>query len=153
MTSLSPYFHPVAEVDCYLSTSPLEVAELLKQCQHPACGGIVLFSGDVRNFNNEKPVHFIDYEVYEPLAQKLIREILLDAIAKWNLGTALAVHRTGRVAVGETAVVVVTAHRHRKEAYEANEYIIYRIKHEVPIWKREVYEGGSFEWGTNGSMR
>lgn len=153
MSSLLPYFHPAAEVNCYLSTEPLNAAELLKRCQHPSCGGVVLFSGDVRSFNNEKPVHFIDYEVYEPLAQKLIREILIEAIEKYSLGTAHAMHRTGRVAVGETAIVIVTAHRHRSEAYEANAYIIDRIKHEVPIWKREVYEGGSFGWGTNATLR
>jgi molybdopterin synthase catalytic subunit len=55
----------------------------------------------------------------------------------------------GRVAVGETAVVVVTASAHRGEAYAANQYIIDRIKREAPIWKREYFTDGASEWGSN----
>lgn len=148
-----PYFHPAAEVDCYLSKMPLDPTSALFRCQHPTCGGLVLFCGDVRDFNNQQSVKFIEYEVYEPLAQKMIRDILVEAIEKFSLGTALAIHRTGLVPVGETAIIVVTTHRHRKEAYAANEEIIYRIKHEVPIWKREVYESGGYIWGTNDTPR
>ena len=62
---------------------------------------------------------------------------------------AIAQHRTGKVAIGETAVVVITASAHRSEAYAANRYIIDRIKHEAPIWKCEYYKDGSHEWGNN----
>ncbi|RYY21810.1 MAG: molybdenum cofactor biosynthesis protein MoaE, partial [Sphingobacteriaceae bacterium] len=65
------------------------------------------------------------------------------------LKIALAQHRTGKVGVMESAVVVITASPHRAEAYSANRYIIDRIKHESPIWKCEYFKDGSKEWGGN----
>jgi molybdopterin synthase catalytic subunit len=71
------------------------------------------------------------------------------AKAKWGLSVAIAQHRIGRVEIGETAVVVITASAHRSEAYEANRYIIDRIKQEAPIWKCEHYQDGAKEWSNN----
>ncbi|MCU0429933.1 MAG: molybdenum cofactor biosynthesis protein MoaE [Cytophagaceae bacterium] len=149
----SSFFHPAAEDSVFLSSEPLHPASLLQQCQHPECGGLVMFCGDVRLRNMGRQVSAIEYEVYVPLAQKTIRQILLDAIQTYQLGTAHAVHRIGLVPVGQTAVVVVTAHRHRMEAYKANEEIIYRIKHEVPIWKKEIFTEGDFHWASNDTPR
>ena len=72
----------------------------------------------------------------------------LAAREKYSLQVAVARHRTGRVAVSETAVVVVTTSAHRGEAYAANQYIIDRIKREAPIWKREYFTDGASEWAT-----
>ena len=79
----------------------------------------------------------------------MIGDILSTARAKWKLQIAVARHRIGKVAIGETAVVVITASAHRSEAFEANRYIIDRIKHEAPIWKCEYYADGTREWGNN----
>jgi molybdopterin synthase catalytic subunit len=122
---------------------------LLSRAHHPGAGAVVLFSGEVRNSNKGQAVDFLEYEAYAPLATKLIEEILAEAREKWQLLIAVAQHRTGKVAVGDTAVVVITACAHRSEAYAANRYIIDRIKHEAPIWKCEHYADGSMEWGNN----
>jgi molybdopterin synthase catalytic subunit len=122
---------------------------LLSRAHHPGAGAVVLFSGEVRNSNKGQTVDFLEYEAYAPLAAKLIEEILAEAREKWQLLIAVAQHRTGKVAVGDTAVVVITACAHRSEAYAANRYIIDRIKHEAPIWKCEHYADGSKEWGNN----
>lgn len=147
MTQSSLY--PPAAVDNALSAQPLDIVGLLAHAHHPGAGAVVLFSGEVRNSNKGLPVNYLEYEAYAPLASKLIGEILAEAREKWQLHIAIAQHRVGKVAVGDTAVVVITASAHRSEAYAANRYIIDRIKHEAPIWKCEHYADGSQEWGNN----
>lgn len=134
--------------DAHISPDEISPADLLKDYHHPEAGAIVLFSGEVRT-DSAKEVLYLEYEVHTSLAEHMIHEILLDAAGKWNLKMALCIHRSGRVDVSGAAVVVITASRHRKEAYEANQYIINRVKHEAPIWKREYFTDGTSEWGHN----
>jgi len=128
---------------------PLDIVGLLSRVHHPGAGAVVLFSGEVRDSNRGRPVAFLEYEAHIPLATAMIAEILATAKAKWALQVAVAQHRVGKVPVGDTAVVVITASAHRSEAYAANKYIIDRIKHEAPIWKCEHYTDGTKEWGNN----
>ena len=120
---------------------------MLEAAHHPGAGGIVLFSGEVRDSHANKKVTHLMYEAHVTLAEKSIAEILQSAIEKWQLQHAAAMHRIGKVGISERAVVVVTSHAHRQAAYEANQYIIDRIKHEAPIWKCECFEDGTHEWG------
>jgi molybdopterin synthase catalytic subunit len=135
-------FRPVVE-------GRIDLVGLLAAGHHPAAGAVVLFSGEVRENNRGCAVACLEYEAHMPLAEKMIGEILGVAKAKWGLSVAIAQHRIGRVEIGETAVVVITASAHRSEAYEANRYIIDRIKQEAPIWKCEHYQDGAKEWGSN----
>ncbi|EHQ29347.1 molybdenum cofactor biosynthesis protein MoaE [Mucilaginibacter paludis] len=144
------YSHPVAEVELpALSATPLDVVDLLARAHHPRAGAVVLFSGEVRNHNNGMDVDYLEYEAHESMATKMIADILTDARQQWPLNIAVAQHRTGKVSVGETAVIVITASAHRGEAYAANQYIIDRIKHEATIWKCEYFSDGSRQWGGN----
>jgi molybdopterin synthase catalytic subunit len=122
---------------------------MLAAAHHPGAGAVVLFSGEVRDQNQGRAVAYLEYEANGPLAEKVIEEILSAARAKWKLHIAVARHRIGRIAIGETAVVVITASAHRGEAFDANRYIIDRIKHEAPIWKCEYYVDGTRAWGNN----
>ncbi len=133
----------------HLSAHSINIPELLALAHHPSAGAVVLFSGETRDSSHGKTVNYLDYEAQENMANKMIAAILKQATAKWNLNIAVAVHRTGKVAVSETAVVVITASAHRSEAYDANRFIIDKIKHEVPIWKCEYFIDGSKEWGGN----
>jgi molybdopterin synthase catalytic subunit len=133
----------------YISADPIDMAGLLAAAHHPGAGAVVLFSGEVRDNNKGLAVAFLEYEAYRPLAEKMIGEILTEAREKWKLHIAVAQHRIGKVAIGDTAVVVITASAHRSEAYAANRFIIDRIKHEAPIWKCEHYTDGTKEWGNN----
>jgi molybdopterin synthase catalytic subunit len=133
----------------HIADEALDLAGLLKDAHHPGAGAVVLFSGEVRDHNRGRSVAFLEYESYRPLAEKMIAEILAAAREKWQLQIAVACHRVGKLAIGESAVVVITASAHRSEAYAANRYIIDRIKHEAPIWKCEHYADGSHEWGNN----
>lgn len=83
------------------------------------------------------------------MTEKMIASILEEAKVKWSLNKAVCVHHTGRVEILGCAVVVITASAHRSAAYEANQYIIDRVKHEVPIWKHEFFTDGTSEWGEN----
>lgn len=132
-----------------LSGEPLDIVGLLSGAHHPGAGAVVLFSGEVRDNNRGRAVALLEYEAYGPLANTTIAEILATAKQRWSLQVAIAQHRVGKVSVGDTAVVVITASAHRGEAYAANKYIIDRIKHEAPIWKCEHYTDGTKEWGNN----
>jgi molybdopterin synthase catalytic subunit len=149
MTTSPSYLPPAEDNFQYISNQPLDIVSLLSGSHDPKAGALVLFSGDVRDNNLDKEVAYLDYEAHTSLASKMIKEILEEAIAKWNLNLAIAQHRAGQVRVGESAVVVITVSKHRKEAYLANRHIIDRIKHEVPIWKCEVFVDGTKQWGNN----
>ncbi|MBS1664058.1 MAG: molybdenum cofactor biosynthesis protein MoaE [Bacteroidetes bacterium] len=139
---------PAVEVSP-LSAESIDMIGLLSGAHHPGAGAVVLFSGEVRDNNKGRSVLGLEYEAYAPLAIRMIEEILAEARSKWSLKIAIAQHRTGKVTVGDTAVVVITASAHRSEAYAANRYIIDRIKHEAPIWKCEYYADGTKEWSEN----
>lgn len=133
----------------HLSSHIIDIPLLLSGAHHPKAGAVVLFSGETRDNSHGKEVSYLDYEANESMAEKMIAAILQQAKKKWQLQIAVAVHRTGKVAVSETAVVVVTASAHRSEAYAANRFIIDKIKHEVPIWKCEYFTDGTKQWGGN----
>lgn len=144
-----PSSRQAAEAKPLLSQEPLQLAGLLADSHHPEAGAVVLFSGDVRVSNLGKEVAYLEFEAQEKLAGKMILEILETAKLKWQLRIAVAQHRLGKVGISECAVVVITASPHRKEAYEANRYIMDRLKHEVPIWKCEYFTDGTHKWGGN----
>ena len=148
MSSLSSP-HQVVDSIPAISTEPLDIVELLSMAHHPTAGAIVLFSGEVRNNNNNKEVAYLEYEAQIKMATTMIRSILKEATEKWKLTIAIAQHRIGKVSITETAVIVITASAHRKEAYAANQFIIDKIKHEVPIWKCEYFTDGTKQWGAN----
>lgn len=133
----------------HLSAHNIEISTLFAMAHHPKAGAVVLFSGETRDASHGKEVCYLEYEAQESIAEKMIEDILHQAKERWKLYVAIAVHRTGKVAVSETAVVVITASAHRSEAYAANRFIIDKIKHEVPIWKCEYFADGSKEWGGN----
>lgn len=126
-----------------LTDNPLVLPDLQLDAR---AGGVVTFSGHVRDLNNGKLVTAIDYEAYPQLAEAEGNVILEEARAEFGLQAARAIHRVGHLKVGERAVWVYAAAMHRREAFLAAEYIIHAIKHRVPIWKKEYYADGSTEW-------
>lgn len=153
MTSSTSFPQAVEGKQVYLAEEPLNLVEMLAGAHHPAAGAVVLFSGEVRNNNLGRQVAYLEYEAHFAIASKMISQILTEASTKWSLHLAIARHRVGKVSVSDSAVVVITASAHRKEAYMANRYIIDRIKHEVPIWKCEVFTDGTKSWGGNCNCR
>jgi molybdopterin synthase catalytic subunit len=133
----------------YITHTPIDIAALFEKMHSPQSGGIVLFSGEVRNNHKGRDVLYLEYEAYEPMASKTIEKILQEAKSRWELNDAICIHRVGRLGISECAVVVITSSGHRAEAYDANRYIIDEVKSRVPVWKNEFFADGTSEWGAN----
>jgi len=130
----------------HITDKPIDINRILADSHHPESGALVVFCGDVRNHHKGRKVLWLNYESYEILADKVITNILKDAREKWNLQVTICLHRTGKVSISETAILVITCSAHRREAYEANQYIVERVKLEAPIWKQEFFDDGTSEW-------
>ena len=129
-----------------LSDLPLDSAELTRSVMRPEAGACVTFEGWVRNHNEGQPVAALEYEAYGPLAEKEGQRILAEAVATFRGVTIAAVHRTGRLAIGDLAVVVAVSSPHRGAAFDACRYVIDELKARVPIWKKEHYVDGATQW-------
>ena len=149
MRKYSSYLHQAVDEIDLITGDPIDWSQLVEKAHHPRAGAVVIFSGEVRNHNQGKNVLFLEYEAYVPLARKIASEILSEAREKWELYHAICVHRVGKVDISGCSVAVITSAAHRTDAYAANQFIIDKIKHEVPIWKREHYQDGTSEWGSN----
>jgi molybdopterin synthase catalytic subunit len=134
-----------------LSPSPLSASDLLAWATRPHCGAIVTFSGTVRESSHElTDVQALEYETSVEFAEKRIREVVTEARSRWPTLGAIAIHhRVGRVELGESAVIVVVSSPHRPEAFEAAQFCIDAVKDTVPIWKKELWTGGS-RWSPDG---
>jgi molybdopterin converting factor subunit 1 len=123
---------------------PLDLREVLEAVAAPGLGGIVTFTGTVRNETRGRRVTRLEYEAYRPMAEKKLAEIGA-AVAEKHSAEVAIVHRVGVLSPGEAAVVIACAAPHRTAAFRACEECIERLKKDVPIWKREVFDDGS-EW-------
>jgi sulfur-carrier protein adenylyltransferase/sulfurtransferase len=128
------------------SRTPIDVDSARAELADPACGGYTSFEGLVRNHNEGLSVRHLEYEAFEPLAIKEGERIVAEAIERFGIEHAACIHRIGDLAIGEMAVWVGAAARHRDEAFRACRYIIDEVKHRVPIWKKEHYENGDSGW-------
>ncbi len=121
---------------------PLVLDEVIRAVAGEAFGGLVTFSGSVRNETRGRRVVKLEYEAYPPMAEKRLAEIGAEVAERFG-GTRLAiVHRVGTLLPGELAVVIAAAAPHRREAFRGCEHAIERLKEDVPIWKKEHFEDG-----------
>jgi molybdopterin synthase catalytic subunit len=100
-------------------------------------GGIVTFSGIVRDLAEPK-LAYMDIEHYPGMTEKAIGKIVNDVVNRWSLGDVLVIHRYGRLAPGDFIMMVATAAKHRKDAFEAAEFLMDYLKSRAPFWKKEV---------------
>jgi molybdopterin synthase catalytic subunit len=103
----------------------------------------VVFDGIVRNHTRGRKTLFLDYEAYEEMADKQMRELAAEALERFGVRQVSIVHRLGRLNVGETSVLIVVASAHRAEAFEACRWLIDTLKKTVPIWKKETFVDGA----------
>lgn len=130
---------------CRLSSAPLDLAEVIQVVSGPGQGGVVTFSGVVRQHSRGRNVVRLEYEAYGPMAHRALAAVI-DRIEAAGPGVRVAiVHRTGVLQVGEIAVVIAASAPHRAQAFDACREAIDRLKEEVPIWKKEVSDTGE-EW-------
>jgi molybdopterin synthase catalytic subunit len=128
-----------------ITDQPLDPAKLVEAVRKDESGAVALFYGVVRNENLGRKVLWLEYDAYPEMAIKKMQEVADDVRAKFPVTDVGVLHRTGRLEIGETSLLVAVSSGHRKEAFEACHYAVDRIKQIVPVWKKEVFEGGE-EW-------
>jgi molybdopterin synthase catalytic subunit len=130
-----------------LTFAPLSVAEAYGLADRPSNGAVVFMSGTVREQTEGRPVEFLEYQAYEPMALKVFEQIAKDIRQRWHPVNAVVIHhRTGSLRVGEISVLVAVGCPHRAEAFEACRYAIDTLKHQAPIWKKEHWQDGASSW-------
>ena len=141
---------PVSGGAFLLSDVPLSLDRVVEEVRSDEAGAIATFTGTTRVHSRGRTVTHLDYEAYEGMAERVMEEIAEALRARYEL-TAIAIHhRIGRITIGETSVVIAVSAPHRQDALAACKDAIDELKERVPLWKKEVYEGGE-EWIGRGS--
>jgi MoaE-MoaD fusion protein len=130
---------------------PLSADDIAARVDDPGAGGVVIFSGVVRNETDGRPVKFLEYEAHPPMAEAKMREIGAAIRARWaGVKRVAMLHRIGRLEIGEASVLIAVSAAHRGEAFEACRYAIDTLKRTVPVWKKEHFEDGEVWVGLQG---
>jgi molybdopterin synthase catalytic subunit len=134
---------PIAGGATRLSDRPLRLGEVIEAVEWPGAGGLVTFTGTVRNESRGRAVEVLEYEAYPEMAEEKLAAVEAEVVSRWP-GVRCAVrHRIGALQVGEPAVVIAVAAPHRREAFAACELAIDRLKSTVPLWKKEIGPDGA----------
>ena len=141
---------PVSGGAFLLSEEPLELGRAVDEVRVDEAGAIATFTGTTRVTSRGRTVTHLDYEAYEGMAEKVMQEIADELRDRYDLCDVAIHHRVGRVGIGETSVVIAVSAPHRRDALDACRDAIDTLKERVPLWKKEVYEGGE-EWIGRGS--
>ena len=128
-----------------LRETPLDVAEVLARLDDDASGGLTLFVGRVRDHDHGVGVRGLEYSAH-PTALGVLRQVCEDVAAQYDVRALAAVHRVGRLAIGDIAVVVATTSAHRGTSFDASRALIDTLKAQVPIWKHQEFADGTEEW-------
>lgn len=129
-----------------VTSDSIQAGKEAEPLQHPQAGACATFEGWVRNHNEGQAVASLEYEAYAELAEAEGNRIMAEAVAKFDLLAAHAVHRVGHLQIGDLAVWVGVAAAHRGPAFDACRFIIDELKARVPIWKKEHYVAGASAW-------
>jgi len=142
---------------CKITQSPINAQELADFVADPAAGAIATFVGTTRNTNEGRNVTRLEYECYPGMAEKEMEKIATEVLQRWPVKKIAMIHRLGRVDIGEASVAIAVSSGHRHAAFEACHYAINQLKETVPIWKKELYEGGELwigsQTGSVGSLQ
>ena len=130
-------------IDVQLNDRPLSLDDAYAFVQDPACGGIALFVGTIRNHNEGEDVTHLEFSSYDGMALKEMRKICVAAGETFGLKKLALYHRKGTLAIGDVAVIVAVSSPHRKEAFAGCAYVIDELKKHVPIWKKEFRADGT----------
>ncbi len=141
---------PVSGGAFLLSDQPLSLDRVVDEVRDERAGAIATFTGTTRIQSRGRTVEHLDYEAYEGMAEAVMGEIAAELSARYELCAIAIHHRIGRVGIGDTSVVIAISAPHRGHALAACKDAIDTLKERVPLWKKEVYDGGE-EWIGKGS--
>ncbi|MCL6480960.1 MAG: molybdopterin converting factor subunit 1 [Firmicutes bacterium] len=133
----------VAEDLFELVRAPLDVHAIVSGLRAPESGAVVVFEGCVRAHSRGRATRYLEYEAYEPMALRKMREIGAALRARFPIARLAIVHRLGRLEVGETSLLIAVSAVHRREAFDACRAALEALKRTVPIWKKEFFADGS----------
>jgi molybdopterin synthase catalytic subunit len=126
-----------------LTRDRIEAEALVAAAKHGEDGAVIVFDGIVRNNSRGRQTLYLDYESYEEMAAKQMKELAHEAIRLHGVRNVVIIHRLGRLQVGETSVLIIVSSAHRAKAYEASRFLIDTLKKTVPIWKKETFVDGA----------
>jgi MoaE-MoaD fusion protein len=126
-----------------LTRDRIDTSKVVAEAKRAEDGAVVVFDGVVRNHSRGRRTLHLDYEAYEEMALRQMRELGEQARTRFSIRQVVLVHRLGRLEIGETSVVVVVASAHRTAAFEACRWLIDTLKQTVPIWKKETFADGA----------
>jgi MoaE-MoaD fusion protein len=141
---------PVSGGAFRLTEDPVDLDAVVAEVSDERAGAVATFLGTTRVHSRGRTVLHLEYEAYEGMAERVMGEIAESLLAKYDLCKVAITHRVGRVAIGETSVAIAVSAPHRDHALAACKEAIDTLKETVPLWKKEVYEGGE-EWIGRGS--
>jgi molybdopterin synthase catalytic subunit len=125
-----------------LTTDPIDVGAVARRVVLPECGATVTLDGFAREWTKGRQTKYLVYEAYDGMAVSEMQRLGVEAHNRFDIAHIGIVHRTGKLEIGETSVVISVSAPHRKAAFEACEWAIKELKRTVPIWKKEVYADG-----------
>src|SRR6185436_11212146 len=125
-----------------LTTETIDVGEVARRVVLPECGATVTLDGYAREWTKGKRTLYLVYEAYDTMALTEMKRLGAEAHKQFEIAHIGIVHRTGRIDIGETSVVIAVSAPHRRAAFEACEWAIRELKRTVPIWKKEFFEDG-----------
>jgi MoaE-MoaD fusion protein len=125
-----------------LTTNTVDVGAVARRVVLPECGATVTLDGYARKWTKDRETEYLVYEAYEPMALSEMQKLGAEAHKRFEIAHVGIVHRTGRLEIGETSVVIAVSAPHRRAAFEACEWLIKELKRTVPIWKKEVFQDG-----------
>ena len=141
---------PVSGGDFRVTAEPLSLDAVVREVQRDEAGAVATFLGTVRNRSRDRNVLYLEYEAYEGMAEQTMAELARELTERHELLAVAIHHRVGRVEIGEPSVAIAVSSPHRAAALAACKEAIDTLKGRVPLWKKEVYEGGE-EWIGQGS--
>jgi molybdopterin synthase catalytic subunit len=125
-----------------LTTEGIDVGAIARRIVLPECGATVTLDGYAREWTKGRRTLYLVYEAYAPMALRELKRLGREAHERFEIAHIGVVHRTGRLEIGETSVVIAVSAPHRRAAFEACEWAIRELKRIVPIWKKEIFEDG-----------
>ena len=133
-----------------ITREPIDITAFRARLLEGDSGAVVIFDGVVRNHTRGRATLYLEYEGYEEMAYKTMRQIIREVHDRWAINRVGIIHRLGRLEISESSVVIIVTSAHRKVAFEACHYTIDRLKQIVPIWKKEFFVDGEV-WVENKS--
>ena len=141
---------PVSGGACRLTSAPIVLDDLVREVASEQAGATATFTGTTRVQSRGRTVKYLEYEAYEGMAEAELERIAAELMTQHELCAIAITHRVGRVDIGETSVAIAVSAPHRAAAFAACRAAIDTLKESVPLWKKEIYEGGE-EWIGRGS--